>query len=67
MSQDVTFFNNFQSNMSKDQNDIEKTEYKEMYRICDERLNYVKEMIYSSESYLAYDKENEQKIKEEEI
>lgn len=38
-----------------------------MYRICDERLNYVKENIFKSEAYLEYDNEYEKKMKEEEM
>lgn len=41
---------------------MERLNFREMYRVCDDKLNFVREMIQSSEGYLQFDAENEKKL-----
>ena len=62
MHQDKTLFNYQQSNASKDAKEQLKKEFKEMFKICDERLNYVRDMIQNSQQYLEFDEEKERSL-----
>lgn len=55
------------SNLSRDAREAVRRDFKEIYRICDERLNFLREMIHNSETYLKHDEARERdQMKEEE-
>lgn len=42
--------------------DQRRLAFRNMYRVCDEKLSFVREMIQSSESYLQYDESREKDL-----
>ncbi|CDW71106.1 rna polymerase-associated protein ctr9 homolog [Stylonychia lemnae] len=65
-SQQDLFSQHHYSNMSQDQLQMERINFREMHRVCDDKLSLIKEMIQSGDSYLSHDAEFEKQIMDQE-
>lgn len=65
MFQDKNLFLYSPSNQSKEAREQDKKDFKALYHICDEKINFVREMIQSSQQYLIYDEDREKTIQKE--